>query len=165
MRFGSALGPLAVALSLTILQLPFAATASAAETLFALITADGTSTDVTDKTFEEIGYTEIKTRLVGEADTVSTVRGVLFSALLDHYGVDAETVQVTGLDGYMAELPVDELKQYPVVIATEVDGNRLSVRSKGPGWVVYPFTDHPEIDDQLREARCVWQVRDIAVRN
>ena len=164
MRFGSALGSLVVAFSLLSFQLALASGAHAAETLFTLIAADGTSTEVTDETFDEIGYTEIKTRLVGEADTVSTVRGVRFSTLLEHYGVEAEMLQVTGLDGYMAEVPVDELKRYPVVIATEIDGKRLSVRTKGPGWVVYPFTDHPEIEDQLREARSVWQVSEISAQ-
>lgn len=154
-------GVLAACTLAATLQLFTCASAQAAEKLFSLIKADGSVTDVTDEDFAAIGAVEISTRLVGETDTVSKVRGPRFAAVLDHFGMDGDTVRVTGLDEYSADLPVDELKQYPVVLAYEIDGERLTVRSKGPVWVIYPFNDHPEIEDQLREARSVWQVRDI----
>lgn len=137
--------------------------AQAAEKLFSLIGADGTVTEVTDEDFKAAGIAEISTRLVGETDTVSRVRGPRFDALLKHFGVEAEMLQVTGVDEYSAELPFDELRRYPVILAYEINGKRLNLRSKGPVWVVYPFNDHPEIEDQLREARSVWQVRDVKV--
>ncbi|MCC0028935.1 MAG: molybdopterin-dependent oxidoreductase [Brucellaceae bacterium] len=135
----------------------------AAEKLFSLVKADGSTVDVTDEDFEAVGIAEITTRLVGETETRSQVRGPRFDALLDHFGVDGEMVRVSGIDKYAADLPLDELKRYPVLLAYEINGKRLTLRSKGPVWVVYPFDDHPEIEDQLREARSVWQVGEVEV--
>lgn len=135
--------------------------AFAAEKLFSLIKADGSTVDVTDEDFEAVGITEITTRLVGETETRSHVRGPRFDAILSHFGVQGDMVRVSGVDKYAADLPVDELKRYPVLLAYEINGKRLTLRSKGPVWVVYPFDDHPEIEDQLREARSVWQVGEI----
>lgn len=163
MRSGSIIGVFFSALAILVLQTTHSAPALASDPLFTLTPASGTTVAVTDTELTEIGSTEIKTRLVGESEDVATVRGVLFSKLLEHYDVDAERLLVTGLDGYSAEIPVEELQDYPVLIAIEVNGERLSVRSKGPSWVIYPFTDHPEIHDQLREARSVWQIADISV--
>ncbi len=154
-------GTVAACMLAATLQISLCAGAQAAEKLFKLIAADGTVTDVTDGDFEAVGVTEIKTRLVGETDDMTSVRGARFSAILDHFGIKADMVRVTGLDEYSAELPVNELQRYPVILAYEIDGERLTVRSKGPVWVIYPFDDYPEIEDQVREARSVWQVRDI----
>ncbi|EFO29109.1 oxidoreductase molybdopterin binding subunit [Roseibium sp. TrichSKD4] len=163
MRSSSLSGILFAALAILVLQTAQATPAKASEPLFTLTPNSGTSVGVTDSDLTEIGSTEIKTHLVGESEDIATVRGVLFSKLLDHFNVSADRMLVTGLDGYSAEIPVEELQNYPVLIAIEINGDRLSVRSKGPSWVVYPFTDYPEIHDQLREARSVWQIADISV--
>ena len=67
--------------------------AYAAEKLFSLVKADGSTVDVTDEDFEAVGIAEITTRLVGETETRSQVRGPRFDALLDHFGVDGEMVK------------------------------------------------------------------------
>lgn len=138
--------------------------AYAAEKLFSIIRMDGSAIDVTDEDFEAVGITGFATRLVGEKETVSQVRGARIDAVLDRFGIDGENLRVTGADKYSAELPVEELRRYPVLLAYEIDGKRLTLRSKGPVWVVYPFNDYPEIADQLREARSVWQVTTIEVQ-
>jgi len=39
----------------------------------------------------------------------------------------------------------------------------MPVRKKGPMWVVFPWSDHPEIANEVYYARSIWQLKRIAV--
>ena len=34
----------------------------------------------------------------------------------------------------------------------------MTLRNKGPLWVIYPLTDHPELNKELYHSRMVWQL-------
>lgn len=53
---------------------------------------------------------------------------------------------------------------YDVILATTVDGKQLSVRDRGPLWVVYPTGDKPELRTPVFEARSVWQLKELRMR-
>ena len=56
------------------------------------------------------------------------------------------------------------MKKYDVILAYKRDGADLSVRDKGPYFVVFPFTDVPELANEGRFAQSVWQVNHITVK-
>ncbi len=96
-------------------------------------------------------------------EEAQTFEGPLLSDLLDVLGVKGESVRVIALNDYSAEIPMEELWKYPVVLTTRIDGETLSVRDKGPLFVIYPFDDYPELHDELHFGRCVWQVTSIEI--
>lgn len=94
----------------------------------------------------------------------TTFEGPLGSALLDAVGAEGSVLHVAALNDYAADIPVEDFRSYPVILATRLDGKPLSVRDKGPIFVVYPFDLDPDLYNEVYFRRCVWQVKSIEVR-
>jgi len=88
-------------------------------------------------------------------DGASTFNGPLVRDVIESAGVDPteiETIHAT------AEIPTSDIIKYKVILATKMDGKRLTLRDKGPLWVVYPRDDHAELNDPEINARWIWQL-------
>lgn len=88
-------------------------------------------------------------------------RGVLLKTLADTLGLRANRFKVSAINDYWTLLPGTDLDAYPVLLATEQDGKVLTLRNKGPVWLVYPLSDHPELDREQYHSQMVWQVNRI----
>lgn len=71
---------------------------------------------------------------------------------------DATVAVMTAANDYAIEVPIEELIKYDVILATSVDGRRLSLRDKGPIWVMYPRDQHSELQDPVYNGRLIWQM-------
>jgi hypothetical protein len=140
---------------------------AAAADLFALSGKNSKGADVsltvTDELAEALGMTEFSTKVVARGGGVSKVRGIEISKLLRANDLDGGNLRVTALDGYQMDVPRADVEKYPVLFALEIDGKRLTVREKGPAWVIYPVSGHTELDTPVYEARSVWQIKSVAV--
>ena len=96
-------------------------------------------------------------------DGVSTFSGVLLSRLLDRLGADGTRLLTRALNDYEVTIPMEDVRTYAVLLALDQDGRALSVRERGPIWVIYPFSEHPELDDRMHRQRSIWQLTDIEV--
>lgn len=96
-------------------------------------------------------------------DSARTFSGVLVSSLLEAVGSTGTTLTVTALNGYSAEIPATDMMDSPVILASRVNDALLSVRDKGPLFVVYPFDSNPELFNEVYFGRSVWQVTAVAV--
>jgi hypothetical protein len=67
-------------------------------------------------------------------------------------------LRLKALNDYYIDVPTKDFKRYDVIFALEANGQRLSRRDKGPLWLMYPISDHPELADPLYNARLIWQV-------
>jgi len=90
--------------------------------------------------------------------------GVLVSALLEVVGATGSALSVTALNGYSAEIPRADVTDNPVILASRVNGDLLSVRDKGPLFVIYPFDTQPELFNEVYFGRSVWQVTAMSVQ-
>ena len=89
--------------------------------------------------------------------------GPLMSAVLNAVGATGSTIKVTALNDYSAELPLQDTLSYPVILADRLDDKLLSVRDKGPLFVIYPFDEYRELYDEVHFGRSVWQINAITV--
>ena len=94
----------------------------------------------------------------------STYEGVLLRDLLDYVQADGKTLRFVALNDYRADMPLADVRKYDVILAYKRDGEYLPVRDKGPFFVVFPFTDVPELATEARYAQSVWQVNQITVK-
>ena len=46
-----------------------------------------------------------------------------------------------------------------------MDGKPLSVRDKGPLFLIYPFDKNPELYNEKYFSRSVWQIKKIEIRD
>ncbi|HET7717251.1 MAG TPA: molybdopterin-dependent oxidoreductase [Bauldia sp.] len=110
---------------------------------------------------DALGTIEVKTRTEW-TDGTPTWQGVRFSTVLDAVGAKGTTVVATALNDYSGEIGMDVINDYPVLLATSVNGQPLAA-DKAPIWIIYPTDDYPELlerDDLL----WAWQLATVDVR-
>lgn len=89
--------------------------------------------------------------------------GPKFMAVLDYVGAKGDSVKVIAWDDYVVTIPVADIERYGLLLATHEEGQRMTIDDKGPLFVVYPFTQYPELRNDYYYSLSVWQVRTIIV--
>ncbi|MFD2646349.1 oxidoreductase [Devosia albogilva] len=112
---------------------------------------------------ESMMYTTIETRTPW-FDGVSRFEGVLMTELMEAVGATGDTVMATALNDYVTEIPVSDFEDFGVILALKRDGEFMSVRDKGPLFIVYPYDSSPDLQSQTYFARSAWQVAELIVR-
>lgn len=95
---------------------------------------------------------------------VTRFDGVLVRDLLKHVAANGQELAFTALNDYAVSIGVTDFDAYPVLIATKMNGAPMSVRNKGPLWLIYPMDDYPELQEPLYRDRMIWQLRSITVK-
>ena len=90
--------------------------------------------------------------------------GPLLRDVLAAAGATGTTLRASALNNYRVEIPFDDAVRHDVVLARLLDGKPMSVREKGPLFVMYPFDRKPELRNAVYYSRCIWQLRAIEVR-
>lgn len=88
--------------------------------------------------------------------------GVALHTVLGEVDADA-VLSLRALNDYVVTIPVAEITEQVPIIAYERNGARMSVRDKGPLWVIYPFDDDPDYQNELSYSRSIWQLVEIIV--
>jgi len=94
-------------------------------------------------------------------DGKSEFKGPLVRDILSAAGNTAKHISAIAANEYAVEIPIDDVQQYPVILALEKDGKILSIREKGPLWVIYPWADHEELRQDKFYSRSIWQLKRI----
>ena len=90
--------------------------------------------------------------------------GVWARRLMEAVRATGSEVDALALNDYEQTIPLEDFDRYDVLLATRVNGRRMKVRDKGPIWIVYPWSQHPELDDFATRERSVWQLSALHVR-
>ncbi|WP_210527913.1 hypothetical protein [Rubellimicrobium arenae] len=92
-----------------------------------------------------------------------TFSGPTIASVLRAVGAQGSKLRIVALNDYSAEMPVEDAQTIPVILATRIDGKTISIRDKGPLFVIYPFDEQPELFNEVYFGRSVWQVARIEV--
>lgn len=134
------------------------------EVILSLVGAvDGGRIDLDLAGLESLGLVELSTETPFSRE-IQHFAGVELEPLLTRAGARGDVVRATALNAYAIDLPIDEIRRYPIIIATRLGGRHLTVRDKGPLWVVFPWSQYPELEGPLTEARSIWQLRTLDIR-
>ncbi len=77
---------------------------------------------------------------------------------------ESDTLVLTAINEYKVEIPVSDAIKYDVIVALEKDGAPMSIRENGPLWVIYPMSEHPELQEAIYTSRLIWQLIGIDVK-
>ena len=111
---------------------------------------------------EAIGVQSVMTGTIWTEGT-SEFRGVDLSRLLVRLGARGSQLRLTALNDYSVEFPVSDAVEGGPMLAFQMDGRDLSVRDKGPLWLIYPFDPKPVYKNEVNYARSIWQLTMIEV--
>jgi hypothetical protein len=93
----------------------------------------------------------------------ATFTGPLLKDVLKALKAQGTHLKALALNDYKSDIPLDDAFKFDVILARKVDGRVLTVREKGPIFVMYPFERFPELKTDIYYSRCVWQLKSLSV--
>jgi hypothetical protein len=90
--------------------------------------------------------------------------GIAGKALMQAVGAGGTSVSAVALNDYASTIPMSDFMELGLLIANRVDGRRMTVREKGPLWIVYPFESSPKLNSGVYHGRSVWQLARLEIR-
>lgn len=96
-------------------------------------------------------------------DGESTFTGPLVRDVLAAVGSKAKTISAIAINEYAVDIPVTDLEKFPVIFAIQQNGVALSIREKGPIWVMYPWDSDVELKQDKYYSRSIWQLDRIKI--
>jgi len=92
---------------------------------------------------------------------VQEFEGVLASDLMAALGAQGSVVVATAINDYKVEIPASDFTKFPVLLAWSMNGKELSVRDKGPIWIIYPQDDFAELRTAETKNKWIWQLKSL----
>ena len=89
--------------------------------------------------------------------------GPLLRDVLSAAGAYGSTLRLSALNDYRIDVPADDARRFEVTLARLIDDRPITVREKGPLFMIYPFDSDAALRNPLYYSRSVWQLKTIAV--
>ena len=112
---------------------------------------------------EKLGMHELETRSFSSSKRAKW-SGVLMRDLLAYVGAKGKQVDVIALDNYRMTIPRSDFDTYDVIVALKRNGKALSIRTRGPTRIIYPYDQHEELRNHDHGMRLVWQLKRLMVK-
>ena len=102
-------------------------------------------------------------------DTVWDKRPVKFSGprlrdvlkLVKASGVEIKAIAI---NDYAVTVPMSDAEKFDVIVATTMNDRDSPARTKGPLFLVYPFSSDPVLKSKVYEERAIWQLKAIEIK-
>lgn len=89
--------------------------------------------------------------------------GVSLKHFLEAVGAKDGEIQAIAINDYAVTIPFADAVSGGPIIATKLNGQTMSVRDKGPLWIVYPYDSKPAFRSETIYARSIWQLGSIKI--
>jgi len=83
--------------------------------------------------------------------------------LMAYVGAQGRSVTAVALNDYVTTIPIDDFSRFQVILALKRNGEYMSVRDKGPLFIIYPFDSDSTLQSQVYFGRSAWQVAKLLV--
>jgi hypothetical protein len=84
--------------------------------------------------------------------------GVSLADFAASIGVETGRFLATAINDYTVEIPFSDAVADGPIIAYLMDGEAMSVRDKGPLWVIYPYDSNSLYRSEVVYSRSIWQL-------
>lgn len=114
------------------------------------------------KDFPEMNFTLSKTPWYKEP---IKAKGISFKAVLEKAGVKpTDKLTMIAWDKYTTEVPASDAFSFNTMLATHINGQKLTLKDKGPLFHLYPFDDNKMLaEKQEYSNKSVWAIKEIRV--
>jgi hypothetical protein len=92
---------------------------------------------------------------------ITTFKGVLMKDLVAAIGATGGTITLRAVNDYAISMPLTDLDEDAPLLAFLVDGKTMSLRDKGPIWMVYPYDKEDKFRTEEVFSRSIWQLTEI----
>ncbi|MDJ0824095.1 MAG: molybdopterin-dependent oxidoreductase [Rhodobacter sp.] len=112
---------------------------------------------------DAVGTHELVTRTPW-TDGQTRFEGVLLRDLMADVNAQGTEAAAIALNDYTITIPLMDGESYDVILALRANGQILTVRNKGPVWIIYPWSDDPDLQNEVYYSRSIWQLKTLDVR-
>jgi hypothetical protein len=81
--------------------------------------------------------------------------------LVQELGLNGDEMSFVALHDYAVTIPLVDAVEGGPILADTMNGVPMSVRDKGPLWVIYPFDANADYQAEHYYARSIWQLHRI----
>lgn len=85
--------------------------------------------------------------------------GPLLRDVLAAAKASGHTMKALALNDYQTTIPVDDAVRFDVIVAHQMNGEAIPVRTKGPLFIVYPYDSKEELRATTYYERSAWQLK------
>ena len=97
-------------------------------------------------------------------DGVVKFEGPLLRDVLKMVGGTGQSLKATAYNDYSVNIPAADFTNFDVILAYKRDGDIMTLRSKGPLWIIYPWDTHDDLRTELFHSRSIWQLRALDIQ-
>ncbi|WP_278802227.1 hypothetical protein [Marinobacter nauticus] len=91
--------------------------------------------------------------------------GPTLARVLETFGITHQTeITLTALNNYKVTGSLSELLSVDAIVATRRNSSTMSVRERGPFWIILPLSQRPELDTEDFHRFMVWQLSGIELK-
>lgn len=88
----------------------------------------------------------------------TSFQGVLMKDLIAASGATGVTITLTALNDYKITMPMADVRDDGPLLAYLMDDKPMSLRDKGPVWLVFPYDGNADYRTEQAYARSIWQL-------
>ncbi|WP_367846642.1 molybdopterin-dependent oxidoreductase [Rhodoferax sp. WC2427] len=93
-----------------------------------------------------------------------TFTGPLLRDVLAAAGAKGSKIVAVALNDYKTDIPFDDATRFNPIVAHLLDNKPMSIREKGPLFIVYPFDTAAELRTEMYYNRSAWQLSSLKVQ-
>nr|WP_315183665.1 molybdopterin-dependent oxidoreductase [uncultured Albidiferax sp.] len=93
-----------------------------------------------------------------------TFTGPLLRDVLAAAGAKGSKIVAVALNDYKTEIPFDDATKFDPIVAHLLDSKPMSIREKGPLFIVYPFDTSADLRTEMYYNRSAWQLSSLRVQ-
>ena len=89
--------------------------------------------------------------------------GPLLRDVLAAVKAQGTVIKAMALNDFQSTIPVEDAMKFDVVMAHKMNGKPISVKTKGPLFIVYPYDAKPELRSAVYYERSPWQLKSLTI--
>lgn len=117
---------------------------------------------MTDAELASLAQVSIKTTTPWETGKTQ-FEGPLLKDVLDAVNASTSNLTLVALNDYKVQIPEEYIQDKWPIIARLKNGKPMSIRDKGPYWLIFPFDKYKKLQNQLIYSYSIWQLSKIIV--
>ena len=87
----------------------------------------------------------------------------LLAAALGAEPKESTPIKLVALNDYSIQTTFGKLKHAEAIVATRKNDLPMSIRDRGPFWIIFPLTKRPDLENEDFYRLMIWQLSDIIV--
>ena len=125
---------------------------------------DGKETHLTLQDLQALGAESIETATIWTTGP-QRFTGVSLATLVAGLPLSSGALDARAVNQYSAQIPLSDAVQGGPIIAYLRNGKTMSLRGKGPLWLVYPYDSNPAYRTEAVYSRSIWQLDRLTLKS